>query len=81
MAFATDLDAPVRGKSVGRHGHVRLPEDEFAALRAAAKAADRSVSDVIRAAIHRYLRGRLDTAKVQALLTGLHEAGMRLSPL
>jgi len=58
--------------------HVRLSQADLAALQQSADAAGRSVSDVIRAAIHRYIREREVSGEVQDLILALHDRGLRL---
>lgn len=58
--------------------HVRLSESVYLDLQEAAENVNRSVSDVLRAAVLQYLRGRADDGEVQDLVVALHDAGLRL---
>lgn len=58
--------------------HVRLSQPDLAALQKAADAAGRSISDIIRAAIGRYIAEREVSGEVQDLVLALHERGLRL---
>lgn len=58
--------------------HVRLSQADLAALQQCADAAGRNVSDVIRAAIHRYIHEREVSGEVQDLILALHDRGLRL---
>jgi Arc/MetJ-type ribon-helix-helix transcriptional regulator len=58
--------------------HVRLSQNDLAALQCAADGASRTVSDVIRAAVHRYLKEREVSGEVQDLIAALNERGLRI---
>lgn len=58
--------------------HVRLSQADLLALQRAADSASRSVSDVIRAAIRRYINERQISGEVQDLILALHDRGLKL---
>lgn len=58
--------------------HVRLSQADLNAIQTAAENAGRSVSDVIRAAVHRYIAEREVSGEVQDLILALRDRGLRL---
>lgn len=58
--------------------HVRLSQADLASLQQSADAAGRTVSDVIRSAIHRYVTERETSGQVQDLILALRDRGLRL---
>ena len=58
--------------------HVRLSQADLVALQQSADAAGRNVSDVIRSAIHRYIKEREISGEVQDLILALRDRGLRL---
>ncbi len=61
--------------------HVRLSQAELVQLRQAAGDSGRSVSDLIRGAVHRYLAEREVSGEVQDLILALHDRGLKLVPI
>jgi Arc/MetJ-type ribon-helix-helix transcriptional regulator len=58
--------------------HVRLSQADLKMLQTAAENAGRSVSDVVRAAVHRHIKEREISGEVQDLVLALHDRGLRL---